>query len=278
MVNSVCMCKAGYKSVKDGRCSRNTYLLNRTFPQYYSPFLLIAIKQAQFLVYAQGKPSMIKSVGLTPGSSTAGETWHQQAMVPITEVGLVGAHDFHVASQSIYFSDRLRLTIERQKIDGSNRQVLLEQGLDSCQGLAIDWMSRNIYWADEGRGAISVARIEDGMLSKRRLLISVPHPRSIVVDPKRGLMYWSQWESVVQVSVLDINTPASIQRAWMDGTHIEVLVHQNLHWPNGLAIDYSGKKIYWCDVHLGRIERINLDGSGREVRLQFILFLFFTYS
>jgi hypothetical protein len=234
---------------------------------------LTAIKQAQFLVYAQGKPSMIKSVGLTPVGnpswpSTPGESWHQQAMVPITEVGLVGAHDFHVASQSIYFSDRLRLTIERQKIDGSSRQVLLEQGLDSCQGLAIDWMSRNIYWTDEGRGAISVSRLdsmEEANLSKRRLLISVPHPRSIVVDPKRGLMYWSQWESVVQVSVLDINTPATIQRAWMDGTHIEVLVRQNLHWPNGLTIDYAGKKMYWCDVHLGRIERINLDGTNREV-------------
>ena len=219
---------------------------------------------------------MIKSVGLiTPVGtpvwpSTSGESWHQQAMVPITEVGLVGAHDFHVASQSIYFSDRLRLTIERQKIDGSSRQVLLEQGLDSCQGLAIDWMSRNIYWTDEGRGAISVARLdgnqEGATLGKRRLLISVPHPRSIVVDPKRGFMYWSQWESVVQVSVLDINTPATIQRAWMDGTHIEVFVSQSLHWPNGLTIDYSNKKMYWCDVHLGRIERIGLDGQGREVK------------
>jgi sugar lactone lactonase YvrE len=51
----------------------------------------------------------------------------------------------------------------------------------------------------------------------------------------------------------------------MDGTHIEVLVRQNLHWPNGLTIDYAGKKMYWCDVHLGRIERINLDGTNREV-------------
>jgi len=79
------------------------------------------------------------------------------------------------------------------------------------------------------------------------------------------LMYWSQWESVVQVSVLEINTPAAIQRAWMDGTHIEVLVSQNLHWPNGLTIDYVNKKIYWCDVHLAKIERINLDGTGRQV-------------
>ena len=90
------------------------------------------------------------------------------------------------------------MTIERQKIDGSQREVFLEHGLDSCQGLAVDWMGRNLYWTDTGRGTISVARLDDA--SKRRVLMSVPHPRSIVVDPKRGMMYWSQWEFVVQVT------------------------------------------------------------------------------
>ena len=161
-----------------------------------------------------------------------------------------------------------RLTIERQKIDGSSREVFLEKGLDSCQGLAIDWMGRNIYWTDEGRGAISVARLDDA--TKRRMLISVPHPRSIAIDPKRGFMYWSQWEFVVQV-LEHTSTQATIQRSWMDGTHAEIFVADNLHWPNGLVIDYTGKKIYWCDVHLGRIERIGLDGSGREVTSQMML-------
>lgn len=67
---------------------------------------------------------MIKGVGLNPisqsshapnstsgNSLTSGDGWQQQVMVPITEVGLVGAHDFHVASQSIYFSDRLKYEI-----------------------------------------------------------------------------------------------------------------------------------------------------------------------
>jgi len=113
-----------------------------------------------------------------------------------------------------------RLTIERQKLDGTGREILLEQGLDSCQGLAIDWMGGNIYWTDEGRGAISVAQLANA--TKRRMLISVPHPRSIAVDPKRGLMYWSQWDSVVHLSQLETDSPATIHRAWMDGTHAEV--------------------------------------------------------
>lgn len=161
------------------------------------------------------------------------------------------------------------MTIERQKLDGTGRQVLLDKGLDSCQGIAIDWMGRNIYWTDEGRGTISVARLDDNSLpSKRRVLVKTSHPRSIVVDPKRGHMYWSQWESVMQVSVLEKSMPATIQRSWMDGTHVEVFATVGLHWPNGLTVDYSARKLYWCDVHLGRIERINLDGSNREVSFQ----------
>lgn len=128
-------------------------------------------------------------------------------------------------------------------------------------------MGRNVYWTDEGRGTISVARFEgdDALPTKRRVLVRASHPRSVVLDPKRGNMYWSQWESVVQVSVLEKSMPATIQRSWMDGTHVEVFVSQGLHWPNGLTIDYSARKLYWCDVLLGQIERVNLDGTNREV-------------
>ena len=159
-----------------------------------------------------------------------------------------------------------RLTIERQRIDGSGRQVFLEHGLDACQGLAVDWMSRNLYWTDEGRGTISVARLDDA--TKRRMLINVPYPRSIAIDPKRGYMYWSKWEFVVQVSLMEINGQRTIQRSWMDGSHSEVFVSDQLHWTNGLVIENATKKLYWCDVFLGRIERVSFDGTGREVSLQ----------
>jgi integrin beta 2 len=76
--------------------------------------------------------------------------------------------------------------IERQKIDGSVREVVLDQSINNCEGLAIDWMGRNLYWTDEGLMTISVARLDN--VSMRRLLVygNMFHPRAIVVDPKRG--------------------------------------------------------------------------------------------
>lgn len=51
----------------------------------------------------------------------------------------------------------------------------------------------------------------------------------------------------------------------MDGTGRQVFVDTDLKWPNGLSLDMPGKKLYWCDAYFNKIERINLDGSQREV-------------
>lgn len=74
----------------------------------------------------------------------------------------------------------------RRKVSGGKKEVLLDQGIDNCEGLAVDWLSGNIYWSDEGLQAISVARIGDP--SQRKVLIQgqMHHPRAVVLDPRAG--------------------------------------------------------------------------------------------
>lgn len=71
-------------------------------------------------------------------------------------------------------------------------------------------------------------------------------------------MYWADWASTA-------NHSGKIEKAWMDGTHREVFVKNELQWPNGLTIDFITKKLYWCDAYLDKIERINFDGTDREI-------------
>ena len=68
-------------------------------------------------------------------------------------------------------------------------------------------------------------------------------------------MYWSDWGQ----------QEPKIERAFMDGTHREVLVNTSLHWPNGLALDFVERKLYWGDGHLDKIEVADMDGSNRRV-------------
>lgn len=71
-------------------------------------------------------------------------------------------------------------------------------------------------------------------------------------------MYWSDWSS-------GTSQTGKIEYAWMNGNHRKVLIASDLQWPNGLTIDYFSRKLYWCDAYLDKIEKVNLDGTHREV-------------
>lgn len=71
------------------------------------------------------------------------------------------------------------------KASDSSQQVALIDSLHSPEGLAVDWVHKNIYWTDSGNKSISVAT-GDGQ--KRKVLIDteLSEPRAIAVDPHQG--------------------------------------------------------------------------------------------
>lgn len=68
--------------------------------------------------------------------------------------------------------------------DTAEQVILIDSQLNSPEGLAIDWVHKNIYWTDSGNKTISVATA-DG--SRRRTLFNsdLSEPRAIAVDPTR---------------------------------------------------------------------------------------------
>lgn len=60
-------------------------------------------------------------------------------------------------------------------------------GLRSPDGIAVDWVAKNIYWADSGADVIGVARTDGRyhqiILSKSKY---VDQPRGIAVYPSKG--------------------------------------------------------------------------------------------
>ena len=47
----------------------------------------------------------------------------------------------------------------------------------------------------------------------------------------------------------------------MDGSSKSIIQSDKMHWPNGLAIDYLTKKVYFTDGRAKAIYRINMNGS-----------------
>ena len=74
-------------------------------------------------------------------------------------------------------------TINRAFLNGSGYKAIIKTGLAEVQGLAIDWMAKNIYWAQRMPARIEAARV-DG--SHRRVLVynkEMVNPHLIMVNP-----------------------------------------------------------------------------------------------
>lgn len=102
---------------------------------------------------------------------------------------------------------------------------------------------------------------------KRKMLLygNLTNARAIVLNPRDGYMYWTVWQFTIGGAIA--SGDALIERAWMDGRNREPFITSNLQWPNGLTIDFKEGWLYWCDGFHNKIERVKLNGEGREVRL-----------
>ena len=58
-------------------------------------------------------------------------------------------------------------------------------GLGSPEGVAVDWISKNLYWTDSGTDRIEVSRL-NGTHHKTLFSDDLVNPRAIAVDPVRG--------------------------------------------------------------------------------------------
>jgi nidogen (entactin) len=130
---------------------------------------------------------------------------------------------------------------------------VLVQNLGSPEGVAVDWISKNIYWTDSGVDKIQVSRL-DG--TSRKILFSdgLVNPRAIAVDPVRGVMFWTDWN----------REAPKIEKSNMDGTERRTLVSEGLGLPNGLAIDYDSLQVCWADAGSHKVECVNYDGRSQR--------------
>lgn len=75
----------------------------------------------------------------------------------------------------------------------TNIEVVVQTGLGTAEGLAVDWMGENLYWVESNMDQIEVAKLNG---SYRRTLITshMKNPRAISLDPRVGMIFWTDWE------------------------------------------------------------------------------------
>ena len=60
-------------------------------------------------------------------------------------------------------------------------------------------------------------------------------------------IYWTEW-----------GNQSKIESADLDGENRVVLVDKGLQWPNGIALDYLGRKLYWANAKYKAVESYDL--------------------
>ncbi|XP_028171895.1 low-density lipoprotein receptor-related protein 4-like isoform X3 [Ostrinia furnacalis] len=225
-----CRCPVGFNLNPDGRTCEET-------PE-------------KLLLYARRKDIRLKQ--LNPRKQTDSLDMAYQ-VIPVDNIKSAVALDWDHNTNSIFWTDVEKDTINRAYLNGSHQTVIVGSNLISPAGLAYDWITDKIYWTDAGTNRIEAANSNGSM---RALLAweNIDKPRDIVVDPKGGVMYWSDW-----------GTTPCIERADMDGGNRQKLIFGEMTWPNGLALDLGSNRIYWTDGGNRTIEYANLDGTGRTI-------------
>ncbi|KAA0197145.1 hypothetical protein HAZT_HAZT000423, partial [Hyalella azteca] len=114
--------------------------------------------------------------------------------------------------------------------------------IGSPEDVAVDWISRNIYWTDSGNDEIVASSIEGGL---RRTVVTgdLVNPRGIAVHPGRGLLFWTDWN----------REGPKIESSGLDGSYRRVLVDKDIQLPNSLVVDFETSTLCWADAGVNKI-------------------------
>lgn len=148
------------------------------------------------------------------------------------------------------------------------RKHLRVAGLALSIGLGASGASaQKIYWADPGEHRIQRANLDGSQVED--LVISSDEgwlPEGIGLDLVDNKMYWVDWGGCI---VYRANLRIPPGETAENRTDIEGLVTGLDPGPTDIALNLLGGKMYW-PIFAGdrrRIERTNLDGSGKETLL-----------
>uniref|UniRef100_A0A3Q2Q3X8 Low-density lipoprotein receptor-related protein 2 n=1 Tax=Fundulus heteroclitus TaxID=8078 RepID=A0A3Q2Q3X8_FUNHE len=260
-------------------------LLSAVGPRYYScacpsgwtlaaDQFTCARVEDPFLVVV--RDSIIYGIPLNP------EDKSNDAMVPVA--GLHNGYDvdFDDKEQTIYWVEHPG-EIHRVKSDGTNRTEFAPAAiLGSPVGLALDWITENLYYTNPATQSIEVLKLR-GEVQYRKTLITnngspagAGSPVGIAVDParwpKRNFTTVTRGDNKESLNLCNLYftnaflTETYIEVLRLNTTFRRVLLKTQVDMPRHLVVDPINRYLYWADYGQNpKIERALLDGTNRTV-------------
>lgn len=172
-------------------------------------------------------------------------------VLPIDGIHGAVVVDYHHSKNFLFYADVNADAIKRVNMKNYNDiKTIVSTGLNTPNGIAVDWIADNIYWSDSALKMIEVARL-DGSFRRTLLRENLDDVRSIILY--KNLLFFADW-----------GHSARIERSLLDGSERKVIVNSDLGFPTGLAIDFETRKLFWADALHDRVETSDFNGKKRN--------------
>lgn len=195
-------------------------------------FLLKNVSASPTLLFATHKD--IRVANVSRGNKVA---------TLVKDLSQGAALDFYWERRLVCWSDSGLEMIQCVHTNGTHageRMTVVNSSLISPDGLACDWYTGKLYWTDGEKNRIEVTSI-DGQHRKVLFWTEIYEPRAIALVPMRSIMFWTDWGDVPKIEKASMNG---------DPTTREVIVSDDIFWPNGITVDYESELVYWADGRL----------------------------
>ncbi|XP_071949390.1 low-density lipoprotein receptor-related protein 2-like [Antedon mediterranea] len=182
---------------------------------------------------------------------------HSAAYLSLIHNWNVLAADYSTGNVTFHDTEYHRIYLSDDLIGGFAHTI--ESGTSGrVDGLAIDWLAKNVYWVDEGYNWIKMTGYDFGSAEILIADTGLERPSGIACHPLKGYLFWTE-----------IGNPSKIERSSMSGKSRKALISTNLNEPKSITVDVTTNRIYWIDISNveNKIESADLDGSGRRVEV-----------
>ena len=150
------------------------------------------IKPGAYLIFTQSNHNYLRRISLTVNGAAldslqiSGSNKNERIQ-PV-------AIDYHYAYKTLYWasvdmSGGEQSRIYRAFFNGSQPNVMLDSNIGVVEGIAVDWLSDNIYWSDWTQRHIEMAHLTHAgnRATHRRIIVwQNTHPRALTLHPIKG--------------------------------------------------------------------------------------------
>lgn len=170
-------------------------------------------------------------------------------VLPIDSIYGAVVVDYHYEQNYLFYADVNADAIKRINMKNYNDvKTIVSTGLNTPNGIAVDWIADNLYWSDSALKLIEVSRLDGSY--RKTLLRPDTDVRAMILY--KNFLWFADW-----------GHHARIERILLDGSDRKVIVNTELGFPTGLAIDFLAKKLFWADALHERVEMCDFDGKKR---------------